>query len=89
MKLLLTLLLTFPIAAMENPEQHPLKHSHHVHNHDLEKAMHDIAQLKKNKPCCRLTKARVAALTTLGTAAITATITITTLYSRCNLPPAS
>ena len=70
-----------------NASEH--EHSHHSHhsrrssNEDLEKAITELKEeIKKEKPACRLTKARVAAITTVVSSAITAGITIATIYSK-------
>jgi len=80
MKLFLILLLSISLDAMEQHKLTAHKHEHHLSEVDLEKAIQDIAEIKKEKPACRLTKARVAALTSVASAAITAAITIATLY---------
>ena len=77
----LVLLLCISLSASEHG--HHGHHTRHSSHEDLEKAIVEIRQEIKQKPMCRLTKPRVAAITTILSAAITAGITVATLYSKC------
>lgn len=62
---------------------------------DLEQAIARIDKLaekveKQNgKNCCRLTKPRVAAITTLISGIVSAAVTLGAIYGKCQQPPAA
>lgn len=86
MKYIVMLLCSMTLAMEQpSPKQRPAS------VHDLEKAVADLKKEQKAaKSCCRLTKPRVAALTTIISSALTAAVTIATVYgSKGNAcPPA-
>lgn len=77
MKIILFLFIFFPLFSMD--------HSHHPPTpEELESALNNIAELKKAKSCCRLTKPRVAAITSIVSSAIAAGVTLATVYTKCD-----
>ncbi len=53
---------------------------------DIEQALKDIKDLKKNKSCCKISRPQVAVISSAISGLTTAAITIATMYSNCNKP---
>ncbi len=52
---------------------------------DIEKALHEIEKLKKNKSCCKITRPQVALISSAISTVTTAAITIATMYANCDV----
>lgn len=83
-KLLFLIASTFCLCAMDKPQL-----TKKPSQEDLEVAIHKIDDLadkveKSRKTCCPLSRAQLTILSSVASSAITAAVTIATLYAHCD-----